>query len=72
MYPIETRDVNQVMVLSVSRRVRLTELPEFIPESGIRLFGELNAQNALRLSPPSGRAPRIGTDGGWNIAEKSG
>jgi effector-binding domain-containing protein len=51
MYPIETRDVDQVTVLSVSRRVRLPELPEFIPESGIRLFGELNAQNAMPSGP---------------------
>jgi effector-binding domain-containing protein len=51
MYPIETRNVDEVTVLSVSRRVRLPELPEFIPESSIRLFEELNAQNATSTGP---------------------
>ena len=51
MYSIETRDVDEVTVLSVSSRVRLPELPQFIPESGSRLFGQLNAQGAQPSGP---------------------
>jgi effector-binding domain-containing protein len=51
MYPIETRDVDEVTVLSISGRVRLPELPQFIPESSMRLYGELDAQNAKPNGP---------------------
>jgi DNA-binding transcriptional MerR regulator len=52
MYRIETRDVDEAKVLSVSRKVKAPELPVFIPESLSRIFAQLDVQRARPTGAP--------------------
>jgi len=52
-YSIQTRDVAEAKVLTVSRKLRAPELPAFIPETCMRVFAQIDKQGATPTGAPS-------------------